>query len=119
MVHRAAWTLVVAAAALSSVADAAGRKNVLHMVAVRAPHPAGTPPNWPPPTALRTLTRPPLWAKDDLRTELSLAYNHPEVSTPNLDALTKKSMVFQNAYCTPADRPSPIPSHSRAGAARG
>ena len=45
---------------------------------------------------------------DDLRTELSLAYNHPEVSTPNLDGLTKKSMVFQNAYCQ-----QPICSPSR------
>ena len=47
-------------------------------------------------------------AQDDLRTELSLAYNHPEVSTPHLDALTKKSMVFQNAYCQ-----QPICSPSR------
>jgi iduronate 2-sulfatase len=47
-------------------------------------------------------------AQDDLRTELSLAYNHPEVSTPHLDALANKSMVFQNAYCQ-----QPICSPSR------
>ena len=50
----------------------------------------------------------PTRAQDDLRTELSLAYNHPEVSTPNLDALANKSMVFQNAYCQ-----QPICSPSR------
>lgn len=47
-------------------------------------------------------------AQDDLRTELSLAYKHPEVSTPHLDALANKSMVFQNAYCQ-----QPICSPSR------
>ena len=49
-----------------------------------------------------------LCPQDDLRTELSLAYNHPEVSTPHLDALANKSMVFQNAYCQ-----QPICSPSR------
>eukprot|EP01050_Picozoa_sp_SAG11_P017415 SAG11_NODE_2511_length_3268_cov_4.738403_2_plen_125_part_00 len=62
------------------VAAVIARKNVLHMVA------------------------------DDLRTELSLAYNHPEVHTPNLDALTKKSMVFQHAYC---QQPICSPSRNR------
>ena len=47
---------------------------------------------------------------DDLRTELSLAYNHPEVHTPHLDGLARKSMVFQNAYCQ-----QPICSPSRFG----
>jgi arylsulfatase A-like enzyme len=80
------WRLLatVAAVAVLPLAQAGGaaaapkRHNVLHMVA------------------------------DDLRTELSLAYAHPEVSTPHLDALTKKSMVFQNAYCQ-----QPICSPSR------
>ena len=62
----------------AAAAEATPRKNVLHMVA------------------------------DDLRTELSLAYRHPEVVTPHLDALTKKSLVFQNCYCQ-----QPICSPSR------
>lgn len=57
------------AALLLLVDGATTTKNILHMVA------------------------------DDLRTELSLAYNHPHVSTPNLDGLAAKSMVFQHAYC--------------------
>jgi hypothetical protein len=103
----------------------AARSNVLHMVAVR-PKPerhspalalaaSPSPPRTAPlsdslpatPSPFTPLTRATL-AQDDLRTELSLAYNHPEVSTPHLDALTNKSMVFQNAYCQ-----QPICSPSR------
>lgn len=70
--------LLLLLAAPAAAVEATPRKNVLHMVA------------------------------DDLRTELSLAYRHPEVVTPHLDALTKKSLVFQNCYCQ-----QPICSPSR------
>lgn len=40
-------------------------------------------------------------ASDDLRPQLG-CYGHPEVITPNLDALAERGMVFERAYCQAA-----------------
>lgn len=40
-----------------------------------------------------------LMISDDLRTDLSGAYGHPEVHTPHLDQFAKESLIFDHAYC--------------------
>ena len=37
-------------------------------------------------------------AADDLRADLG-CYGHPEVKTPHLDALARRGVVFERAYC--------------------
>lgn len=42
-----------------------------------------------------------LIAADDLRADLG-SYGHPEVKTPHLDALARRGVVFERAYCQQA-----------------
>ena len=121
----AEMALRVAAVLLGVVSAAASPKNVLYMI-VDVRRPLSPPHPTPTPAAAYTAAEPGRGVLQDLRPSFNESYGQHQMSTPNIDRLSRKGVTFTRAYCQQARPLVPAPplssavgsSGSRASAAR-